>query len=648
MESLRQAFETFMEANDAQDTLEAFAALQSIVKELAGKDECELQFADYQSIVAPALNFRRKSLFTLLEAKIRSSRSIFVGRGQKFEFLDSLEESGASVKVPHSHAKTVRILVSGAGPCGLRAAIEAKLLGYDVTVIELRSEFSRHNIVKSWTSTIQDLVTLGLNHFYPKFQTRGEARIEIRMIQLVLLKASLLYGVRVNYNEGVCGLVDPALYQSGGPVQDPAHPLALGSDPPADTSDVPFYAWSLPAAEARVFLKLQRSHSTPITEGDVSADDVPAELQLRPTTAMTGDRSAIQKVNKVDYFETALSQDGAVIRSEQHPDLDYLRSRGPRARLYPFDCLLVAEGESSRLIRHLGFDRRIAKFGEAIGLVVNLNFTEKGLASSQAPERQIAEFVFGRYMAKWRSTILGKLAESGIDVENMEYMRGTRTHFMVTTVKKASLHSAGVLKDIKPTITECLDPSNVDLDRLYGFGRALASAVGVPAECTFASKNGVQIFDFSCKGRCVETVRPIDSALATISVADSSNGAASSQPSRRCIVLPIGDAVQNPFWPQGLGINRGFHTSLDAVYACFHWSYHHDFERVRRERELCWRVMEWLTFAEYTVQTPTNLTATVVWSPDPLTRYNPEIFKSIHKEHPLYLTETIRQALSLN
>ena len=32
-------------------------------------------------------------------------------------------------------------------------------------------------------------------------------------------------------------------------------------------------------------------------------------------------------------------------------------------------------------------------------------------------------------------------------------------------------------------------------------------------------------------------------------------------------VFPIGDTVMEPFWPQGLGSNRGFHTALDAVWA---------------------------------------------------------------------------------
>ena len=31
------------------------------------------------------------------------------------------------------------------------------------------------------------------------------------------------------------------------------------------------------------------------------------------------------------------------------------------------------------------------------------------------------------------------------------------------------------------------------------------------------------------------------------------------------LVLPIGDALQEPFWPEGLGINRGFLGAYDCA-----------------------------------------------------------------------------------
>merc|ERR1719410_1476121 len=34
------------------------------------------------------------------------------------------------------------------------------------------------------------------------------------------------------------------------------------------------------------------------------------------------------------------------------------------------------------------------------------------------------------------------------------------------------------------------------------------------------------------------------------------------------LVFPVGDALQEPVWTQGLGINRGFHSGMNQAYAC--------------------------------------------------------------------------------
>ncbi len=44
-----------------------------------------------------------------------------------------------------------------------------------------------------------------------------------------------------------------------------------------------------------------------------------------------------------------------------------------------------------------------------------------------------------------------------------------------------------------------------------------------------------------------------------------------SRSGRQCYIAIIGDALLEPFWPEGLGLNRGFHTYLDAV-RCPGWT----------------------------------------------------------------------------
>ena len=63
----------------------------------------------------------------------------------------------------------VQALVIGAGPCGLRVAIETALLGARVVIVEKRDSFSRNNVLHLWPHTIHDLKALGAKKFFGKF-----------------------------------------------------------------------------------------------------------------------------------------------------------------------------------------------------------------------------------------------------------------------------------------------------------------------------------------------------------------------------------------------------------------------------------------------------------------------------------------------
>ncbi|XP_010142071.1 PREDICTED: protein-methionine sulfoxide oxidase MICAL1 [Buceros rhinoceros silvestris] len=66
---------------------------------------------------------------------------------------------------------STKCLVVGAGPCGLRAAIELALLGARVVLLEKRDSFSRNNVLHLWPFTIHDLRALGAKKFYGRFCT---------------------------------------------------------------------------------------------------------------------------------------------------------------------------------------------------------------------------------------------------------------------------------------------------------------------------------------------------------------------------------------------------------------------------------------------------------------------------------------------
>ncbi|XP_041114031.1 protein-methionine sulfoxide oxidase mical3a-like isoform X17 [Polyodon spathula] len=102
-----------------------------------------------------------------------------------------------------------KCVIIGAGPCGLRTAIELSFLGAKVVILEKRDAFSRNNVLHLWPFTIQDLRGLGAKKFYGKFCAGSIDHISIRQLQLMLLKMALLLGVEIHVNIEFCGLIEP-------------------------------------------------------------------------------------------------------------------------------------------------------------------------------------------------------------------------------------------------------------------------------------------------------------------------------------------------------------------------------------------------------------------------------------------------------
>lgn len=174
-------FEQFLQAQTVKEAKQHFAEL---CKQL------EIDPTDYRSFyrtLKDKLNFwKAKALWTKLDKR----------------------ESHADYQQGKVCAKN-KCLVLGAGPCGLRTAIELALLGAQVVVIEKRESFSRNNVLHLWPYTIFDLRSLCAKKFYGKFCSGSLDHISIRQLQLILLKVALLLGVEVHTGVEFQGLVEP-------------------------------------------------------------------------------------------------------------------------------------------------------------------------------------------------------------------------------------------------------------------------------------------------------------------------------------------------------------------------------------------------------------------------------------------------------
>ncbi|XP_039456541.1 protein-methionine sulfoxide oxidase mical3b isoform X5 [Oreochromis aureus] len=122
-----------------------------------------------------------------------------------------LDRRGAQEEYQRARAcSDVTCVIIGAGPCGLRTAVELSFMGARVVLLEKRDTFSRNNVLHLWPFTIHDLRGLGAKKFYGRFCAGSIDHISIRQLQLVLLKVALLLGVEVHVNVEFKKLVEPA------------------------------------------------------------------------------------------------------------------------------------------------------------------------------------------------------------------------------------------------------------------------------------------------------------------------------------------------------------------------------------------------------------------------------------------------------
>jgi pimeloyl-ACP methyl ester carboxylesterase len=549
---IKVVYDAFCFAQTAADVLFAFDVLIKQIGLEQLKGQGIKQFQELSTVIkSKGLSFKQMKLIQDLEKALSKAHGVVAKerQGKSGPAIDQAAIKKAisdTISTYYPDAKNAtqfnKVVICGAGPVGLRTACEMALLGFEVKVVEKRPNFSRANILTFWDPTMADMLALGAKTYFPDLQPTGVSKfLGTRQIQVCFLKTLLLLGGTVEYGREICGLIPPSEGEGGSA------------------------KWR---AKFRRYVKHRRAGAT----------DFQASKEYAISQKVAGLEECEVDENFIGTGPIANS-DPAYAGDAEEP-LDPL----------VFDAYVIAEGGWSDSTKKLGFNKNVENFKPVFGLVINMNYDPADLKEREA-KSSINFCMSGEF----------PLRQCAIQAEFIEYLKG-ETHFFALVVTKKNkekdtterhlanmseeerssipevmldalrfsttqkgLLEMGVLREEKANGRECLAKENVDEDRLMEMAREIATEMGLPPSATFYPTNPVQLFDFSRRARCAVPVRVLDGGK----VVDPSDYVASGDGSGvgTALVLPVGDALQEPNWTQGLGINRGFHTAMNQAYS---------------------------------------------------------------------------------
>jgi len=198
----------------------------------------------------------------------------------------------------------------------------------------------------------------------------------------------------------------------------------------------------------------------------------------------------------------------------------------------------------------------------AIGVIANL------VLSGSLAEKKLRSFSMARQF--YLQTFKECAEATGAELENIVCVKGHIAKYMVMTPTRRSLVKAGVIID--PTRKPVLGRENIDMKRLEDMVRKVSAfrfkkdsplVLDEPAGDIATWKDrGPRLFDFSKMRR---------SADGMVFLAPPGTGMADGPGDNDLVVGLVGDCLMEPFWPEGLGIIRGWFGVLDLCSACKLW-----------------------------------------------------------------------------
>ncbi|GAB6020606.1 hypothetical protein CHUAL_003283 [Chamberlinius hualienensis] len=198
-ELISNMYDKFTSSNNVENVLSTFNGICSL-----------LQIKQSLSMV----NFLQQLKTKLVKACPKSKRlveDLFLVAKQKgcMDTPKTIKTEGYITSPSTNCCAKRKILIVGAGPTGLRMAIESRFLGADVVIVDSRTTFARYNIAYLWQQAVDDLQSLKPRHFCSDFFTGSHNTISIRQLQFLLLKYALCLGVECHFGVTYDHLIEP-------------------------------------------------------------------------------------------------------------------------------------------------------------------------------------------------------------------------------------------------------------------------------------------------------------------------------------------------------------------------------------------------------------------------------------------------------
>lgn len=303
-----------------------------------------------------------------------------------------------------------------------------------------------------------------------------------------------------------------------------------------------------------------------------------------------------------------------------------IREKDGTCRDVQFDTVVGCGGARDRL----SLDRDVAGFGPRSKYRSGTNIGIVMMFHRKKPAEGPKEF---NWSAHFNRKLFDSLKKNGFESENVVYYKDPHVHYIVFTPTVRALVKAGVIRSSARDADErLLYHGNVDHDKLMDFAMGAAKEFEMPVHNGLTAAPG--IFDFSERTKGEEAARLL--------------GGQNGEPG--ALAMVAGDALMEPFWPEGLGMNRGFLTVLDASWIVKRWTAGEvSLQDALQERDDLYYVMRDLAAKTRCQVLTKQIISGRGWSVDPATRYHSGVYPPSRQEIALRKAEArARKELNRN